>query len=90
MRSRRTDRLELKRTLARLEAENAELRARLTEPASETAAKPPEILQFGDAKSEQHAAAPALSAGGYPTRAAPLKAKTLKEAKEILMNSVDW
>lgn len=47
----------------------------VTPPAPEAIAPPPAVP---------------LVAGGYPTRAAPRTAKTLKEAKEILMNSGEW
>ena len=91
MRSKRTDRRELKQTLARLEAENAALRQRLTAEsqakAETSAAQSPPVVT---SPSQTVPPVPAIAKGGYPTRAAPLKAKTLKEAKEILMNTVGW
>ena len=72
MKTRRTDRRELKARLARLEAENVRLRESLRCQTAEPA--PPEA---------DEEFVPILRCG-YPVRVSPLRARDLKEAKQIL------
>ena len=83
MRVRRTIRRELKAELERLTAENVALRAAedaQTRPAggAETCA--------GAERQAEGVSAPRVLGGGFPTRAAPVRARTLKEAKAIWLS----
>lgn len=84
MRSKRTDRRRLKAELARLQRENEQLK--------QAAAAPPPVSSPAPTVMPDRSEVPdvPLLARGFPTRAAPRTAKTLKEAKEILMNSSEW
>ncbi len=75
MRTNRTDRRELKARIAKLEAENADLRAKL----GSMAERPPEAAE------EEFVP---LLRSGYPVRVSPLRARDLEEAKKILTLSV--
>lgn len=85
MRSKRTDRKSLKAELERIRRENAELRTRVE--AQKAVAVP---VQNEQDASSVAAEPPIILSGGYPAKAAVRTAKSLKEAKEILMSSSNW
>lgn len=78
MRSKRTNRRELKAEIDRL---------RLALEAAEN--KPPATTPAAEAEPAVEAA-PKIAARGYPLRSEPQQPKSLKEAKEILMSLREW
>lgn len=80
MRSKRTDRKELK-------SELAALRAALTAAEGQLAAIRGEEERTAE---EQIADIPKIAACGYPLRTEPQPPKTLKEAKQLLMSLREW
>lgn len=78
MRSRRTNRRELKTRIAALEAE---LAARTERDKSRSRPSPAVV----PAVEKEEPPAPPIVHGGYPTRSSPRRPGSLKEAKEIWM-----
>ncbi len=90
MRSRRTNRRSLKSEIAALRSENAALRsAAVSVSAKADAVHPSDETVSTSVPFEPKQPATILS-GGFPTRAAELKAHNLKEAKEILLALDRW
>ncbi len=83
MRSKRTNRKSLKAELERLKSENVELERLKSENAELKAA-------MGAGETGARCEPPPILSGGFPAKAAARVPKSLKEAKEILMSSVNW
>ena len=86
MRSKRVDRKELKSQLADLRAKVESLLAEKQTAANSA----PQVDLQAEKQAPLQPPVPPIAACGYPILSSPVRPKSLREAKEILLNNQNW